>query len=313
MKPASSVIAFTTLAGAGYGLLMLLAVHLAFAPAVIGRPVALATALLAFVLVAAGLSSSLLHLGQPLRAWRALSQWRSSWLSREGVAALVTFVPHLALIGMLWVGERGVALRVAAIVCVLGAILTLYCTARIYASLRTIRAWNNGFTVPTYFVLALWSGAIAFWAIQAALAGTRARAPFILAALLTVVALGLKLAYWRYLAARPHEATPESATGLGHLGTVRQFEAPHTEENYLLREMGFRLARKHAGRLRGIVVGALVLVLALLLAALADPALGNWMAWPALAALAAGLAAERWLFFAEARHVVTLFYGARSA
>ena len=313
MKPAASVIAFTTLAGAGYGLLMLLCVHLAAAPAVIGRPVALATALVAFVLVAAGLSASLLHLGQPLRAWRALSQWRSSWLSREGVAALATVVPHLALIAMLWIGNRGVALRAAAMACVLGAILTLYCTARIYASLRTIRAWNNAFTVPTYFVLALWSGGIVFWAIQAALAGTRARAPFLLSALLTVIALAMKLAYWRFLAARPHPATPESATGLGHLGEVRQFEAPHTEENYLLREMGFRLARKHASRLRGIVVLALLLVLAMVLAALVAPSRGTWLAWPALVALAAGLAVERWLFFAEARHVVTLFYGARNA
>ena len=40
------------------------------------------------LLVSAGLLSSVGHLGKPLRAWRAFSQWRSSWLSREGVAAL---------------------------------------------------------------------------------------------------------------------------------------------------------------------------------------------------------------------------------
>ncbi len=50
---------------------------------------------LALVLIGGGLLSSTLHLGNPQRAWRALSQWRSSWLSREGVMAMLTFVPLL--------------------------------------------------------------------------------------------------------------------------------------------------------------------------------------------------------------------------
>src|SRR5206468_3154547 len=40
----------------------------------------------AFVLCSAGLATSILHLGQPLKAWRAFLGWRKSWLSREIIA-----------------------------------------------------------------------------------------------------------------------------------------------------------------------------------------------------------------------------------
>jgi DMSO reductase anchor subunit len=83
-----------------------------------------------------------------------------------------------------------------------------------------------------------------------------------------------------------------------------------------MREMGFRIARKHAAKLRrlALLLGAAVpavLTLALLFA------LSGWAG--ALIALAAAISAsagvliERWLFFAEARHTVTLYYGAQAA
>ena len=103
MHPAYSVILFTTASGAGYGLLALLGLvgisH--------GEASSLAFGLTAMVialgLITVGLLSSTFHLGHPERAWRAFSQWRSSWLSREGVAAVLTYVPAL-LFGLVWSG-----------------------------------------------------------------------------------------------------------------------------------------------------------------------------------------------------------------
>ena len=88
--------------GAGYGLLAL-----AITTAILGllpgdRGFAFAVMAIGTGLVGSGLTSSTFHLGHPERAWRALSQWRTSWLSREGVAALLTFVP-LAVFGIGWV------------------------------------------------------------------------------------------------------------------------------------------------------------------------------------------------------------------
>nr|WP_217497731.1 DmsC/YnfH family molybdoenzyme membrane anchor subunit [Lysobacter enzymogenes] len=107
MHPAFSVIFFTTLSGAGYGLMAWLgALALLQHAGLRGAPqlpsFALGAGLLAsLVLVTIGLLSSTAHLGKPLRAWRAFSQWRTSWLSREGVMALLTYAPALALLGWL--------------------------------------------------------------------------------------------------------------------------------------------------------------------------------------------------------------------
>jgi DMSO reductase anchor subunit len=127
---------------------------------------------------------------------------------------------------------------------------------------------------------------------------------------LAFAALG-KLAYWRFIDSHHGASTPETATGLGSIGKVKLFAAPHTEENYLLKEMGYRVARKHAVKLRLIALG-LGFTLPAVLAFLAIYAPG----WPAIVALliatagnAAGTLTERWLFFAEARHAVTLYYG----
>ena len=67
-------------------------------------------------------------------------------------------------------------------------------------------------------------------------------------------ALVLKSAYWRLIDGRRAARTAETATSLGFIGKVRPLDPPHTETNYLLREMGFRLARKHAAKLRNLAL-----------------------------------------------------------
>jgi len=103
-----------------------------------------------------------------------------------------------------------------------------------------------------------------------------------------------------------------SATGLGTSGNVRSLELPHTSLNFVMQEMGYRIARKHAGRLRrlSLMTGLLVPGIGLLLAGLLPD---GFRAATYLLTLLSGLVGvliERWLFFAEAEHVVTLYYGA---
>ena len=151
MNPAYSVILFTTASGAGYGLLALLGlVGFNHGPVSVFA-FGVTAIIIALGLITTGLLSSTFHLGHPERAWRALSQWRSSWLSREGVAAVVTYVPAV-LFGATWtdiihapvlIGPLGV---ITGIMCV----ITVFCTAKIYSTLTTIRAWNHPLTAPVY-------------------------------------------------------------------------------------------------------------------------------------------------------------------
>lgn len=311
MHPAKSVIFFTTASGAGYGLIVWLAVMAAVGAAPADQTFGLVAFAMAFLLIVSGLVSSTFHLGHPERAWRALSQWRSSWLSREGVAAIVSFAP-MGLFAIAWIflgrntGPAGVIGMLAAA----AALITVYCTSMIYASLKAIPAWSNSWTPLAYIALSLATGG-ALAALLASIWKFQHAAEIAGAASLAILAgLAVKLSYWRSIGAAPARSTAESATGLGRFGAVRLVDAPHSQSNYLLDEMGFRVARKHAEKLRRIAIVAGFILPALLLAgaALAGPFSAPLIGLAILVG-AVGIAAERWLFFAEAKHVVTLYYG----
>ena len=312
MHPAKSVIFFTTASGAGYGLLVLLAGFAAFGALPGGAWFAGLAFALALGLITAGLLASTWHLGHPERAWRALSQWRSSWLSREGVAAVVTYVPAgLFGLGALTIGFADAGVIAAGLVAAIGAIATVLCTSMIYASLKAVPAWASGLTMAGYFAFAGLSGALLlhvllrFWDHDgAAIAGG-------LAIAFALAAFAVKLGQWARIDANASPSSPESATGLGRIGKVRLLEGAHSQANYLMKEMGFQIARRHSGALRrAVLILALFTPTALGAIALA---LGGMSAL-AIAVIAAiaglcGVAIERWLFFAEARHVVMNYYG----
>jgi sulfite dehydrogenase (quinone) subunit SoeC len=310
MHPAYSVILFTTASGAGLGLLAWLALLAMLDAVPADRWLGVVGLGLAFVLVTSGLIASTAHLGRPERAWRAFSQWRTSWLSREGVMAVVTVLPA-GVLGVGWVLRESVngAFAVAAALTVACAVFTLYCTGMIYASLRTIRQWYQPLTAPIYVALGLASGAVLLHALLAAF-GEAAPWSAWLAIVCAAVGAALKWAYWRRIDGELRTYTAEAATGLGHLGKVRVLEPPHTQPNFVMREMGYRIARKHALKLRRL---ALLFAFGLPIAFLLLSQTGGMVLASALAAalsMAVGLVTERWLFFAEAEHVAMLYYGA---
>ncbi len=309
MHPALSVIFFTTLSGAGYGLAFLLALGL-------GDPASTSTKIAWFValaLISLGLLSSTLHLGNPQRAWRAFSQCRSSWLSREGCFAVITFIPLCTLAGMSIFGDsHSIAIgAVAAILCG----LTVFCTAMIYASLRTVITWHTPLTPLCYLAFAMTSGLTIYRGFFDEAAGSDYD-------WISIAALAALFAAWffKFLWVRRNarvgygSSSMETATGLGHLGKVRLLERPHSMGNYLTNEMGFRVARKHSDLLWRIAI-LLGLFVPTILIGLALVLPGAQMLFFPLAAIVhlLGLGIERWLFFATARHAVALYYGGEEA
>ncbi len=313
MHPAYSVIFFTTASGAGFGLLTLLGILGPLQQLPNDRWFGLVALFVAFALAVSGLLSSTLHLRSPSRARYAFSQWRSSWLSREGVAAVATMiVAGVFAIGWVFFEATAGWWGAAGLLAALGAVVTVASTGMIYAVLKPIRQWHDPLVVPAYLLFALATGAVWLDAVVTVLARNN-QALSLGAIVLLVLAWGVKAAYWKRIDTGQSISTPESATGLGALGPVSLLMAPHTEENYLQREMGYRVARKHAVKLRGLaVIGGLALPVPLLVAGWLLPAVPGSVC-AVLAALLAtlGVLVERWLFFAEARHTVTLYYGHR--
>ncbi len=295
MHPAPSVIIFTTLSGLGFGLLFFLGLG---QPAVTGT-VAFVFYAIAFGLACGGLLASTFHLGHPERAWRALTQWKSSWLSREGVCAVgALIVMGLYALGAVFMDSQwtllgwiGAALSLA----------TVFTTSMIYTQLKTIPRWNMELTPVMFLSFSLAGGAL--------LAGAESLAPWLL-----VIAGAVQLAYW----AKGDKALENSgtnigtATGLGNRGAVRAFEPPHTGSNYLLREFVHVVGRKHAQKLRMIAfVLGFALPLLLILTPVEGVAIKHVFAVLAVLSHLAGAATSRWLFFAQAEHVVGLYYGKR--
>lgn len=290
MHPAPSVITFTTLSGLGFGLLFWLGLGL---PAVTGW-VATVFFLIAYVLAVGGLLASTFHLGHPERAGKAFRQWRSSWLSREGVCAVAALLIMAAYgAGLVFFDMRLAGLGAVGALLALGTVFT---TSMIYAQLRSVPRWHTALTPALLIALSLAGGALLAGQISAA-------------RILLPVAGVLQILWWVRgdRAFGESGTTLASATGLGGIGAVRAFAPPHTGPNYLLREMVHVVGRKHARRLRAIALGLGYAVPVLLLLLPFSHALA------ALAVIShvTGILASRWLFFAEAEHVVGLYYGKR--
>ncbi|AAV96782.1 dimethyl sulfoxide reductase anchor subunit [Ruegeria pomeroyi] len=290
MHPAPSVILFTTLSGLGFGLLFFLGLGL---PSVSGW-VAFVFFVIAYAMAVGGLLASTFHLGHPERAWKAFSQWRTSWLSREGCAAVAALlVMGLYALGLVFLDQRWSLLGG------LGALLslgTVFTTSMIYAQLRTVPRWHSPLTPVLFLAFSLAGGALLAGQVRLAL-------------ILLVSAALVQLVWWRQGdGALARSGTDlASATGLGQGGVVRAFEPPHTGSNYLLREFVHVVGRKHAAKLRVI---ALVLAFVLPVLLLLLP-FGHALALLAVLSHLAGVAVSRWLFFAQAEHVVGLYYGKR--
>ena len=301
MRPAWSIIFFTSISGLGFGLAAW--VVLGFVDLAQPQHIFVVGGIV-LLLIGAGLLSSTLHLGHPERAWRALSQWRSSWLSREGVLAVLAM---LTLVGWGWhlfaVGTPPLWMNIAAAALMA---VTVYATSMIYASLKTVARWHHPLTPICYLMFAAAGGLLAILFLLAVLGQANGAAFEMVVLLAMASAWGVKLVWWQLAGAEGSGSTLASATGLGSLGTVRSIMPPHTSENYLQHEMGFVVARKHAVQLRLIALGLGGGVPCLLVIIDAASVIGLGIA---LAAHIAGVFVERWLFFAEAKHTVSLYYG----
>jgi sulfite dehydrogenase (quinone) subunit SoeC len=291
MNPAPSVIIFSVFSGLGFGVLACLGTGLLV---VAGWPAFLWWGL-GYGFAVAGLLAATAHLGNPRNAVKAFSQWRSSWLSREAWAAVATLVVLAPMALSDWLGlglPRMIGLAGAAL-----AIFTVFTTAMIYTQIAAVPRWHFWTTPALFLTFAITGGLI--------LTG-QVLAPFACLILGAMIIIGFHLGDGRFAA---RGVTLGSATGLAAIGAPRVFEQPHTGGNYLMREMIFSVGRKHALKLRVIAVAcAAVLPAVVLLLPLGVAGIGLAVVFHLIGAFAA-----RWLFFAEAEHVVGLYYGAHGS
>ena len=312
MKPAWSVIFLTTLIGAGQGLFLAMVGIEGAARVGMMAPVAadfyVTGSFFATLLLVCGLGASFLHLGHPERAWRAIAMWRTSWLSRE-VIVLPAFIAAVIAYGYAhaqglsctgWVAAAGVLLCVALFVC----------TAMIYSCLKFLQEWHTPLTSVNFFLLGTASGTL----LAAALAATAwplivPRLAMAAAVLIAVGAVTRSLSLVRNARLRP-KSTVQSATGIANPKIVQKAQGA-MGGSFNTRE--FFHGRSTAA-LRWVkwffLLAVFVLPLAMILLAL-EQGRSQWLV-VVFGLQYAGLLAERWFFFAQARHPQNLYYQAIS-
>lgn len=310
MHPAFSVIFFTVASGAGYGLFMLLAVAHIFGLADVDTSVMLTGGGIGLFLITAGLLSSVGHLANPKNAWRAFFRFRTSWLSREGVFAVAFYpVAMLYLIGY-WLndgGSNGLVIM-CGLASIAVALLTVFSTGMIYGSLKTIRQWNTALTPANFILMGLATGSVLLAMVLAFHGKDVGVVAGLSAALLTLAAVTKAIYYfWMKTITGP---TINTATGFTR-AKVRLLDTGHTAGTFLTDEFGYQA---NAGLIA--ILKTSVFALGFIIPLLAMITVANGVGGAFLAVVAAlfalmGIGAERWLFFAEARHVVNLYHGAQ--
>ena len=308
MNPAWSVVFFTVLAGFGQGLAVWLSLAVLAGALPASSPFLAHGLGLAVALLLSGLAASFFHLARPLRAWRSAAMWRTSWLSRE----VIVLPALIGLLALWWLAisngrrEAWLPLVFASATITLAALLWV-CTAMIYAGIRFIQEWAHPLTMINYVLIGLSSGTV----LAAALAAVAGDARLLDAAgpaamVLTLAAAVARLASFRRNAALKPRSSLQSATGIQARRLV-QMSMGMSAGSFNTREFFHRLGAKAVARARWVAV-LLGFVLPLLLA------LWGWqrsvpLLWlAALAVQAVGLLAERWVFFAQARHPQNLYY-----
>ncbi len=310
MHPAFSVIFFTVASGAGFGLFSLLFIADVFKlGGGFSREQLVIGGLIALGLIVFGLLSSTFHLANPKNAWRAFNRFRTSWLSREGVFAVI-FMP-LALIYLvsIWFDAPTWLRDTSGFLAAILAWITVFSTGMIYACLKTIRQWNSPLVPANYLALGYASGSLLLL-LGAVVSGLETLPYIAMSALIMAIAAVLKAIYYFWIGSPGLSPTINTATGLTR-AKVKLLDTGHTHGTFLTEEFGFQIARQKAGLLKVVVFVLGFALPGLMLVWVFNQHGGEMAAIVAVVAGLVGASVERWLFFAEARHVVNLYHGAQ--
>ncbi len=321
MHPAFSVIFLTTLIGVGQGLFLGLFTaqyYSAFKLISVENAQGFYSggSLVALLFLFGGLGASFFHLGHPERAWRAATQWRTSWLSRE-VIVLPAFIFIVFVYGALYyfgwdpnltsanlpAGQLSFLVGVAGTVVCFALFL---CTGMIYGCIKFLQEWHTPLTPLNYTLLGTASGFTLAAGFAASYAPELIRFFGELAVILTLVAAVFRI--WALLRnfRIKHRSTLQTAIGVRHNQIVQKAQGAmggsfNTREYFHGRSAAFLKSMKYLFLVLTFVIPVLLLVLAMSTGI-------NSLLGLAFAVQYLGLIAERWFFFAQARHPQNLYY-----
>ena len=289
MHPAPSIILFTVLSGFGFGLISIVGLLQFLSQISVVNIIIFSLIGLFFSTV--GLISSFFHLANKKNAIKSMSQWQTSWRSREAISSIFCLSIVVGNIGWVFVQNRYI--NEVGIILFLLSLFTIFTTSMIYAQLKTVPSWNNMLTPAIFIFSGLAGGSILLMDY---------------ASLVLLLIFGvLQVLFW-YTADQNfiyRETSIGTALGYSKNEDIRSFDVAHTSRNYLLNEMVYKVARKHAIKIRYIsFFAAFVLPMLLILMFPSNFSVSVFV----IGIHFVGIYFSRWLFFAEAKHSVGFYY-----
>ena len=312
MHPSKSIIFFTVISGTGYGIFIGLLFNILFIEILYSFEYKLILSLVSFIMIVLGLLSSTLHLGHPERAWRAFSQWKTSWLSREGLAAVITFIP-MCMFYFFWIIDVQWYVEFLILTCIF-SIITIFCTGQMYATLKTIPSWNNPLVTPIYILNAITLGSLFVFTTNFNFNyNTNLFENFIY--LFLILTFLTKIVYWASINKKSKTTDIKTAIGI-ESKDIRFFEGPHTGKNYLTTEM-INIIYEHNGNFLRLVFCTLSFIIPIYMinqySYLVVDSFVLKISMIIVFILAfIGMIIERYLFFIQSKHVVGLYYGQKN-
>ena len=322
MNPAFSVIFLTTLTGVGQGLFLALVTGQSYA-AVGFINIENATrfyahgSIIALVFLIAGLIASFFHLGHPERAWRSAAMWRTSWLSREviilpvfmGVVFIYGFMHFLGWDYTVLQTQNPLQGRASLFIGILGTLLCFIlfiCTGMIYACLKFMQEWHHPLTIINYILFGAASGYLLACALSAHESTSLMNLYGIWATILTGMVLITRTASLIRNTRIKYKSNMQTAIGVRH-EHIEQKAQGAMGGSFNTREF---FHGKSTAFFKSIKWIFLVLVfpmpIALLWAGMQMEK--DVLLFAAFGIQYIGLIAERWFFFAQAKHPQNLYY-----
>jgi DMSO reductase anchor subunit len=322
MHPAFSVIFLTTLIGVGQGLFLALFTAQSYAAVgfvTIENPKLFYTAgsFLSLLFLVGGLLASFFHLGHPERAWRSAARWRTSWLSRE-VIALPAMMGIVFLYGLMhfmgWnpniIGAanplQGQLTLFVGIVGTIAAFALFLCTGMIYACIKFLQEWHTPLTVINYILLGTASGFMLATLYASYTAPNLVNMYGTWTIIITLVALVTRI--WSLIrnSRIKHRSSLQTAIGVRHTGIVQK-SMGMMGGSYNTREYFHGTSPEFFNLMKWTFL-LLVFPVSLLLLFIGLENQNIKVLALSFAIQYAGLVAERWFFFAQAKHPQNLYY-----
>ena len=304
MKPNKSVIYFTVFTGMGYGMIIVLSLLIPTKLTSLTLNIKLYYSIISFLLIASGLLALRLYLDYPKKIWQTISHWKHSWFSRKALFTIITFIP-LTVFYFSWIIlNNEILTNIFLIISAIFAILTIYCTSKIYSSLKAVPAWYNPFVTVLYILNGLVSGSLIlflifyYFKIESYFLHN-----FIIIILPTT--LFLKLLYW-YSINKQESSNHDLTNEIKNKNNTKIFGEQEREKNYLTFKMIKNINRSKSFSYRSICI--ILTYICPVYCLLQIPSLVvnheiSVITYSISTILAiSGMLLERWLFFLESKH-----------